>query len=254
MFAKLFGSGAKPSVVHEVPPGSRVYAVGDIHGRADLVAQLHDMIRDDACIDPVERNVVVYLGDYVDRGHDSRKVIDLILDHPLKNFETVHLVGNHEDIMLVFLEDASVGSSWFLNGGDATLFSYGVGQPQISDRGERLELLQQRLAERLPDRHLAFLRSLKLYHIEGDYLFVHAGIRPGRDIEKQDREDLLWIREEFLRSDSDHGKCVVHGHTISTQVEMRDNRIGIDTGAYFTGKLTCLVLEGDEQRFLQTRS
>ena len=246
----LFGS--KPATDFATPPETRIYAIGDIHGRIDLLRALHQSVLDDAGAKPCPRNVLVYLGDYIDRGNDSREVIELILEAPLPGFETVHLAGNHEDFMMTFLADPAVGPRWFVNGGDTTLLSYGVGYPKDTDHEDRLGFMRTRLLETLPDPHLAFLKSLKPYHLEGDYLFVHAGIRPGRAVEKQDREDLLWIRDEFLRSGADHGKCVVHGHTITAEVDVQPNRIGIDTGAYVTGTLTCLVLEGTERHVLQT--
>jgi serine/threonine protein phosphatase 1 len=154
--------------------------------------------------------------------------------------------------MLTFLQDASVGDLWLKNGGDATMFSYGVGSPKVAERGERFRQMRDELADRMPEAHLTFLQDLTLFHIEGDYVFVHAGIRPGHAIEEQAPDDLLWIRGEFLESRADHGKCVVHGHTITDDIETRTNRIGIDTGAYFSGKLTCLILEDAARSVLQT--
>jgi serine/threonine protein phosphatase 1 len=160
-------------------------------------------------------------------------------------------MGNHEDFMLRLLEDPSIAPLWIVNGGDATLYSYGVDWRGPYGAGD-LEAISKGLRAALPDRHLKFLRSLALSHEEGDYLFVHAGIRPGRDLATQTPEDLMWIRDEFLRSDADHGKVVVHGHSISPEPELLDNRIGIDTGAFATGRLTCLVLDGATRRILQT--
>jgi serine/threonine protein phosphatase 1 len=194
---------------------------------------------------------VVYVGDYVDRGDDSRGVIELLSAGPLPGFRSVHLMGNHEDIMLRFLEDASAAPLWIANGGDATLYSYGVPWRPAASEGD-YDYVQAEFRRALPESHLRFLRRLALSHVEGDYLFVHAGIRPGREIELQDAADLMWIRGEFLDSDADHGKVVVHGHTISPEPVLRDNRIGIDTGAVATGRLTCLVLDGSSQRILQT--
>jgi len=232
------------------PAGSRVYAIGDIHGRADLLAALHRMIRDDAAGRPVSRRVAVYVGDYIDRGPDSRAVIDLLLDAPLAGFESVHLLGNHEAFLLDFLDDAAIGPDWLFNGGAETLASYGVESPWPF--GDPLDRMQTEFRRRLPARHLTFLRGLRLSHVEGDYLFVHAGVRPGVPLDRQARDDLLWIRDEFLDSGTDLGKVVVHGHSIAHEPEQRANRIGIDTGAYMTGRLTCLVLEGADRRFLAT--
>ncbi len=235
------------------PEATRVYAVGDIHGRADLVGRMHKMIRDDAATAAGVRKVVVYLGDYVDRGLFSREVIDLLLDRPLAGFEAVHLKGNHEELMLAFLDDIQVGPTWLMNGGNATLRSYGVDTTVFDyDDAKGLEALQAEIGAALPKRHLDFLNSLDLSHVEGDYLFVHAGVRPGVALDRQRAEDLMWIRAEFTESAADHGKVVVHGHTISWEPEPRDNRIGIDTGAFASGVLTCLVLEGEERQFLTT--
>ena len=135
---------------------------------------------------------------------------------------------------------------------ERTLLSYGVGMPPVADREQRHRLMRDDLVQKLPPRHLAFLRSLALSHVEGDYLFVHAGVKPGRSLEAQVADDLLWIRQEFLNSHADFGKCIVHGHSISEDVDIRPNRIGIDTGAYYSGTLTCLVLDGEERAVMQT--
>lgn len=235
---------AEPSV----PRGTRVYAIGDIHGRADLLREIHRLIREDFDRAPVERPVAVYLGDYIDRGLESRQVVDILLDEPLAGFERVHLRGNHEDFMLRFLDDAAIGPNWLLNGGTATLYSYAGGQHEPHD----IARVQAALREALPSRHLDFFRTLSLSYVEGDYLFVHAGIRPHVMLEKQVPLDLMWIREEFLNSSAEHPKMVVHGHSIHFTPEVRPNRIGIDTGAYATGTLTCLMLQGTRRDFLHT--
>lgn len=252
MLKRLLRRGGGPARLPEAPPGARLYAVGDIHGRLDLLRQLHDMIARDAADARVRRKVVIYLGDYVDRGEESCQVIQFLMDEPLAGFESVHLCGNHEEMMLSFLSDTSVGPMWMYNGGDATLYSYGVGLQNGANVEERQAIMQRKLREALPDTHMQFLRNLRLYHIEGDYLFVHAGIAPGRPLDQQTTQDLLWIRNEFIQSDEDHGRCVVHGHTIMPMPDLRPNRIGIDTGAYFSGTLTCLVLEDAAQRVLHT--
>jgi len=233
------------------PPDSRIYAIGDIHGRLDLLQALRQHIQHDAASFHGARKVLIYLGDYVDRGQQNREVIDLLLQ-PLAGFEEIHLRGNHEQALLDFLDELSAGIAWMQFGGAMTLRSYGVAMPPGEVSGGRLAQAQAFLRRNLPPAHLAFLRGLSLSHVEGDYLFVHAGIRPGVPMAEQDPTDLIWIRDEFLASTVDHGKVVVHGHSISTEVEMRDNRIGIDTGAYFSGRLTCLVLEGAGRRLLQT--
>ena len=252
MLNRLFSGSTKADATYQAPSATRVYAVGDIHGQLDLLRRLRELIADDAQQDRRERNVIVYLGDYIDRGPDSRGIVELFLDKPMAGFEEIYLKGNHEDYMLQFLENPGLGESWYLNGGDTTLMSYGVERTVKAAGQGRFVAMCDRLQGKLPVEHLAFLRSLTMYHMEGDYLFVHAGIRPGRPVENQEPHDLLWIREEFLSSNADHGCCVVHGHSISPEPEVRRNRIGIDTGAYYTGRLTGLVLDGAERRILQT--
>lgn len=252
MFSKLFGSRRQPERVYSAPDGTRVYAVGDIHGRVDLLNRLHELIAADMRANDPSRAIIIYVGDYIDRGDSSREVIDLLLAGPVDRAEAVHLLGNHEAFMLTFLEDASVGEPWLKNGGDSTVYSYGVGAPRVSDRAQRHQIMRDDLREKLPATHLEFLRSLKQYHVEGDYAFVHAGIRPGVALEDQVDDDVLWIRDEFLNDKSDHGKCIVHGHTITDDIDVRPNRIGIDTGAYFSGTLSCLVLDGESRAVLQT--
>jgi serine/threonine protein phosphatase 1 len=239
---------------YRVPAGTRVYAVGDIHGRADLLAKMHDLIRADAEGCRAKRKVVVYLGDYVDRGPRSREVIEMLAGGALEDFEPIFLKGNHEDYMLKFLAGSVEGIGWLYNGGEETLASYGVDpglSPQLGH--ERLERMRRALDAALPETHRRFLDTLKLHHAEGGYLFVHAGVKPEIDIAEQSEEDLLWIREEFLHSGADHHARVVHGHTIAWSPEVRDNRIGIDTGAFMSGVLTCLVIEGARTRFLATK-
>jgi serine/threonine protein phosphatase 1 len=253
MMTRLFaGRRAQEGTAPEAPPGTRIYAVGDVHGCAGLLRDLHLLIHEDAYRRQAARNVIVYLGDYVDRGDESRQVIDLLLNEPLPGFERVHLRGNHEDTLLRFLEDTSVGPSWLLYGGAATLWSYGVRPPESTTDAGELRRVQRELAQRLPRDHLVFMDALPTLHAEGDYLFVHAGLRPGVPLAQQSAEDLLWIREEFLQSDAEFGKIVVHGHTISPHPDVRRNRIGIDTGAFASGRLTALVLEGTSWSFIQT--
>lgn len=257
MFARLFGRKRHESTragAACVPDGSRVYAIGDIHGRADLLADLHSRILRDMLSFDGARKVIVYLGDYVDRGLQSREVIDLLLDEPLPDFERVYLKGNHEQALLDFLEDWHIATDWMTYGGDATLYSYGVGLEGPRSNPGVLQKLQQRFRENLPRRHVDFMRRLVLSHMEGDYMFAHAGVKPGVPLAEQRENDLLWIRDEFLSSDENWGRVVVHGHTITREPEVRRNRIGIDTGAFASGKLTCLVLEGTDGRFIDTTS
>jgi serine/threonine protein phosphatase 1 len=241
-----------------VPPNTRAYAVGDCHGCLEALRELREAIvadsaRADAAGPRAQRRVVVYLGDYIDRGPDSRGVIDLLIGEPLAGFETIHMLGNHEALMRGFLDGEDVASVWMMNGGIETMRSYGLDVTALNGPwpgGDALAL-RDALAAVVPQAHRAFLDGLALCHIEGDYFFVHAGLRPGLALDRQDPADLIWIREPFLSSRADHGKVVVHGHSAAREPEVRANRIGIDTGACYGGKLTALVLEDDRHRFLQ---
>jgi serine/threonine protein phosphatase 1 len=250
MLGKFFGRKVE-AVAPRVPAGTRVYAVGDIHGRADLLREINQLIHEDAYARQAPRNVVVYLGDYIDRGPGSAEVIDTLIDRPLPGFENVHLIGNHEDSLLRFLTDVQIGPAWLEYGGIATCHSYGVKPPDPRNPRDLIRA-QEELSDKVPDRHLRFMRSLVSTYAEGDYFFVHAGVRPGVPLDAQSPEDLLWIRGEFLEATAEFGKIVVHGHTITELPEVRRNRIGIDTGAFASGHLTCLVLEGESWSFLQT--
>jgi len=232
------------------PPDTRIYAVGDVHGRADLLGELHKRIARDAGKAPESRRVIVYLGDYVDRGPDSAGVIDRLIDSPLDGFEKVYLMGNHEQFMIDFLSDPSVGALWLSNGGGATLASYGV---DVTD-GDPVDMAKVAalLRKILPAEHLAFLEGLALSHREGDYFFAHAGIRPGVPLEKQSEDDLLWIREPFLDVPETREVVVVHGHTPVKAAEVHDNRIAVDTGAVWSDRLTAAVLHDEEQSFIHT--
>ena len=243
-------AAAPPSV----PGDTRVYAVGDVHGCRDLLLELDEMILADAAAAPEGRKLVVYLGDYVDRGPDSAGVVDLLLDGLGEDIETIHLKGNHEDFLLRFLADADIGGYWILNGGGATMRSYGVdGVPgPMATAFTDLGPLSHAFGKALPPSHRAFFEGLRTIHIEGDYLFVHAGIVPGRDLHQQSEDDMLWIREPFLSSDADHGHVVVHGHSPVAAPQLLANRINLDTGAVWSGRLTALVLHGTERDLLLT--
>jgi len=253
MSARLFPMARPRRAPRAVPDDARVYAIGDIHGRVDLLADLHRRILDDAERFTKPRMVIVYVGDYVDRGLQSRAVIDTLIDQPLDGFEAVHLKGNHEAMMLQFLADPRAASGWLEIGGNATLLSYGVKPKEEQSLLKRLAEAQEQLQRNVPAAHLAFLEGLRLHHTEGDYLFVHAGLKPRVPLDEQRERDLLWIRDDFLESTIDHGKTVVHGHSISWDPEVKANRINVDTGAFASGVLTCLVLDGAEISFLQTK-
>jgi serine/threonine protein phosphatase 1 len=233
-----------------LPAGLRIYAIGDIHGRFDLLRELVAEIRNDLKQGRPDRVIEIFLGDYVDRGPQSREIIEWLIETPPITGERICLLGNHEDILLHALDDTSAMANWLYNGGGETLLSYGVKVRGFGGESSLIEL-QQGFRAALPGSHLEFLAGLRRVVDFAPYLFVHAGIRPGRAIEDQDLEDLVWIREPFLHSDADFGSIVVHGHTPAMHPEVRKNRINIDTGAVFSGCLTCAVLEDTKLRFLQ---
>jgi serine/threonine protein phosphatase 1 len=236
-----------------LPSGVRLYVIGDIHGRLDLLRPLEAMILDDiAASGAFLSNFVIYLGDYVDRGFESRQVIDHLLAEPLEGCRRVLLLGNHDAWLRDFVKGEPVGSAWLVHGGDATLLSYGVRLDLQVEEQERLQRARINLAERMTAAHLRFLEDLELAFSMGDYFFCHAGIRPGVPLDRQSETDLVWIREPFLGWSGDAGKIVVHGHTPVDRPVVRCNRISIDTGACWTGNLTSLVLEGTDYRFLST--
>lgn len=252
MFGSLFGRRKAEVSKPSIPDGTRVYAIGDLHGCVDTLREMHDLIAQDSRVLAPDRVLVVYLGDYVDRGDHSRELLDYLIDEPLEGVERVFLRGNHEEFLLSFLEDSTLAPMWLPNGGDTTLLSYGVGMGSAAKAEDRYAEMQANLRDAIPERHLEFIRNLDPYHVEGDYLFVHAGVRPGIPLEEQTEQDLFWIREEFMTSNEDFGYCVVHGHTIVPEAEFRSNRISVDTGAYYSNVLSCAVLEGEDQRVLHT--
>jgi serine/threonine protein phosphatase 1 len=235
-----------------VPQGQLIYAVGDIHGRADLLALLLDKIVADAAKSKdASRRTLVFLGDYIDRGHDSARVVDMLLHELPPGFDVHFLKGNHEEIMLDFLEDPSYLGQWLANGADETFRSYGMDVAELIGKGASPETWRRAFLASLPEAHRDFFRTLELAVSFGDYLFVHAGLRPGVPLEAQDPHDMVWIRTPFLESDEDFGKIVVHGHTPGREPVIRANRIGIDTGAVFTDRLTALRLEDGSRTLLQ---
>lgn len=231
-----------------VPAGLRLYAVGDVHGRADLLSELLVRIDQDLKQRPADRSVQVFLGDYIDRGPSSRQVIDLLIARRQAH-DVMCLKGNHEACALEVLRDPAALSEWENLGGGNTLLSYGIIPSQRDGSRSRREVATA-FRQALSGSHLDFFKDLKLSFTCGDFFFAHAGARPGIPLHKQSEEDLLWIRDDFLLHEEDFGKVVVHGHTPAREPDVRPNRINIDTGAYATGRLTCLVLEGNQIRFL----
>lgn len=233
-----------------ISEGLRVYAIGDVHGSSSLLKSLLTIIEADIEVHAGEEAQIIFLGDYIDRGPDSKGVLDLLSSNHLPAPATC-LLGNHEEILLTFLEDPSVGEQWRMLGGLETLLSYGV---DISDArmGRGYHAARDELVRRLPKRHLNWLMNLHLSAQIDDYFFCHAGVRPGVPLQDQSRADLLWVRDEFLNHKEPFEKVVVHGHTPNEDVLIAPNRIDVDTGVYLTHRLSGVVLSGAEQRVIAT--
>ncbi|HET7816321.1 MAG TPA: metallophosphoesterase [Sphingomicrobium sp.] len=251
-FRSLFpkDSGAfEPSV----PPGYRVYAIGDVHGRLDLLDDALAQIEADIDARPQARNIIVFLGDLIDRGPSSAQVVERARTYLRPGVRTVFLSGNHEEVLLRLVRGESrFLRDWLRFGGAECARSYGISPTALKrmDPAQAVELLRTSI----PKQDQEFLESFVDTFRIGSYLFVHAGLRPGVPLPEQKQSDLRWIREPFLENEDDHGFIVVHGHTIADRVDVRDNRIGLDTGAYRSGVLTAMGLEGRERWFLQTKS
>ncbi len=252
VFKRLFSRPAKPAPrILRAPHGQRFYAIGDIHGRLDLLEQLLGQIDSDhAARSPAEQHLIL-LGDLIDRGPESRRVIERVMElgQTRSNFRC--LGGNHEDLLLRTLSgDAKSAAVFHRVGGRETLLSYGVTQEdyESSDYNGLCDLAKVHV----PEAHAHFVAGLEDYVAAGDYLFVHAGISPGKPLTAQSSEAMRWIRREFTECDEPFEKMVIHGHTITEEVDERVNRIGIDTGAYATNRLTAIGLEGEERWFLST--
>lgn len=243
LFKNLFRKKVVKLEQSDFPDHCRLYCIGDIHGRLDLLQQVHQKIHIHAT-DFIGRKLVVYLGDYVDRGPHSKQVVDYLLTNPLPEFESIYLLGNHEQSLLQFLysNHVALAHDWFRFGGIATLQSYGValnGIPTAKD----IDRLRCELSDKCPEEHKIFYQKLLISFELGHYFFVHAGVKPKVDLKNQNHEDLLWIRDEFINSKTDHGKIIVHGHTVTDKPDIKFNRIGLDTGAYITNNLTCAVFD-----------
>lgn len=252
VWKRLFGSKSDPQHREwHAPPGIRIYAVGDIHGRLDLFnAILGKIAADDKARKPASTHLIL-LGDLVDRGPDSRGVVERVMELADSGGQ-LHLIGgNHEELMIRTWEGDKRSAGLFNRvGGRETMLSYGV--DELEYESADLAELTQLAATYVPKAHIDFLRSFD-DHIElGDYLFVHAGLRPGYSLEEQERSDKRWIRREFTDFEGDFGHMVIHGHTIVEQIDERPNRIGLDTGAFASGRLSAIGIEGSERWFLQT--
>lgn len=250
MISTLFKRKPKVAapVTPRVPDGVVVWAIGDVHGRLDLLKPLVEAILADAAATVADRKVVIFLGDYIDRGPDSRGVVRYLVDLPRDvGIEWRFLKGNHEEAMLTFLADPAFGPEWMEYGGDATIKSYGLRLPQMRHQAGAWVHLAADLDHRITREERAFLENSELSVTVGDYFFCHAGARPGQALDQQSPDDLMWIRKGFIDSPAEFEKIVVHGHTPTLEVHCDQRRIGVDTKAYETGVLTALRLEGRER-------
>ena len=249
----MFNFAPKRQVGPAGPRGWRAYAVGDVHGRLDLLDQLLDKIHEDLNRRPAKKVLLVFVGDLIDRGPSSAHVVERLRTYIHPNVQTAFILDNHEEVLLRILAgDAELITKWRWFGGTECLSSYGVDTVKLAKM--KVEDALEVIRAAIPREHIEFLETFDDSCRFGDYLFVHAGIRPGVEIDQQRQSDLRWIREAFLFDETDHGFIVVHGHTIRPEVEIRGNRIGIDTGAYQSGVLTALAIEGSESWFLDTRA
>lgn len=241
--------------VTQAPEGQCIYAIGDVHGRCDLLTQLLDKIDADRVDLPNDTEIIlIFLGDYIDRGLQSRQVIELLMGERLQAYTPIFLMGNHEEALLRFRGEASFGNEWARFGGGETLYSYGVQPPSaaMAKSSETWQSTWSRFNEVFPSQHLDFFQSMKHYVTIGDYFFVHAGLRPNVPIEDQTVDDMLWIRDEFLSADEAFPYLIVHGHT-PTQVPFIDNRrMGLDTGAFSSGVLTAAKFFGTDIAVIKT--
>ncbi|MCF6198685.1 MAG: serine/threonine protein phosphatase [Hyphomicrobiaceae bacterium] len=237
-----------------IPPNTRIYAIGDIHGCADHLETLLDQItKNDRLLDKVKNKKLVFLGDYIDRGPASKKVLDTLLHDLPKDYEAIFLKGNHELMLIEALENSQAAEFWLRNGGRETISSYNVELTTHRKPNASAKLIKA-FKKRLPAQHLKFFKELQLSFQFGDYFFVHAGIHPDRPLDKQQEQDMLWIRDRFLFSEKNFGKIIIHGHTPSKDVDEADNQIGIDTAAVYGGCLTALMLENGKRQYLHSKS
>jgi serine/threonine protein phosphatase 1 len=241
-------SSARKARRPRLPDGLRIYSIGDIHGRVDLLDALLIRIATHMALNPAREHIEVFLGDYVDRGPASQGVLDRLAANQVTH-RRVFLKGNHETFVTDFIKRPSILQDWQRLGGLETLLSYGI-TPAINAKATAQAQLAADFDRVFPESHRRFLSRLQPSFTCGDYFFAHAGIRPGIALEKQREEDLLWIREDFLFCEDDFDKVVVHGHTPVLEPDIRPNRINIDTGAFATGRLTCLILEADTIDFI----
>ena len=248
MFSRIRNVANRGLTYPSAPDDVVLYGIGDIHGRSDCLARVQALIDHDiAQRGGGERVVEIYLGDYIDRGPDSRGVIDLLLQR-ITTRTVVLLRGNHEIVMESFLRGLTPFEHWRAIGGLETVLSYGVDARALFAAHGAVR--PRDLAERLPAAHIRFFSILESVHLRGPYCFVHAGIRPGVPIESQSIEDLAWIRDDFLSFAGDFGRIVIHGHTPVAEIDFLMNRVNIDTGAYATNHLSVICIDGTGLRAL----
>jgi serine/threonine protein phosphatase 1 len=251
-FLSRFSSKAAPPQTFQMEENTRIYAVGDIHGRHDILRQMMQQIEEDAAQAADGTTVVeIFLGDYIDRGPDSRKVIETLIQPSPHGHERLCLRGNHEQSMLNFLEDPTRLRPWVQYGGYATLLSYGIEMPVVADENSG-NFIHAELCQKLPREHFDWLNALPHQHIRGDYFFAHAGVNPSRPLDAQEPEELMWIRDRFLNHSAPFSHHIVHGHTPMAAPETLPHRTNLDVSAAETDQLACLVIEGTERRLLLT--
>ncbi|VAW01834.1 Serine/threonine protein phosphatase [hydrothermal vent metagenome] len=253
MLKRLFSkrSSGRPLDNARIPDGRRVYAIGDVHGRNDLLQQLIEQIIADDSEQPQANSEIIFLGDLIDRGPDSAGVIETAMQLKQKLGDVRFLMGNHEEVFLAAATGDEKATRFFNRiGGKETILSYPITMKEFIELD--IEELAARLPELIPTEHIDFVKGFEDQIVIGDYAFVHAGIKPGVPLSEQETKHLRWVREEFIAAREPFEKVIIYGHTISDDVVEKGNRIGIDTGAYYSGKLTALVLEGSERRYLDT--
>lgn len=237
----------------QTPQDTRIYAIGDVHGYLDLLFKIHDLISDDLAHNPIKHHKIIHLGDYIDRGPNSKGCIQYLINLMASNEHVLCLKGNHEEKLIRFLDDPIKTAHSFLTyGGAECVLSYGVQPVQLPVSDKQMLAFRDQLLQSIPRSHIEFIGELLFSHIEGDYLFAHAGVRPGIAIDAQSNHDLMSIRNDFISYGGLFEKVIVHGHTPHHPIEIKQNRINADTMAYTTQELTAVVLEGNQYRIIAT--
>ncbi len=235
------------------PYNTRIYAIGDVHGHIKLLEKLYTRIDADLKNNPIDAYKIIFVGDYIDRGPDSAGCVEYLINLTVENSNVICLKGNHEDKLESFLFDpVTVGASFFTWGGEECAASYGVDMSNYHGTNDDHVQKAAELSEKIPAHHKQFFASLKMTVTLGDYMFTHAGVRPGVPLSQQSDRDLLWIRSEFISHSKPFEKVIVHGHTPAYPMDILPNRINVDTHAYHTGVLSCIVLEGTDYRIIES--